>query len=338
MKKNIWIMVMLLGSISFAQEKTKVNIKYYQSGKIKSIILYDKNGFPGDAKYFFENGNIQVIGAWGEGEYTLKGVSSEKVGRWKYYHKNGKLALEGYFLFDKRDGEWRSYNEDGKLTSVFNYDTHIGKNYSKEGYLIGEGKFIDDKLDGEWKNYYNNGKLSVIFVWKENKLLGVKEIYNINGKAMDKGSLKKGNGTINFFDNNGKSVQYKVKDGKIIEIDGELIKEEGINNHEIEVKNKLSKCKIEFNRYVGKEKSFKMQCVSGNCHNGFGTYTWANGEIYSGYWLNNKRNGVGINKFADGRRYDGEWKDDLKHGFGIEVYIDGKISKGNWVNNKFVRE
>ncbi len=51
-------------------------------------------------KNIFLKWNIKIVGAWGKSKHTLNEPSFEKVkGVWKYYHENGKLALEGNFLF-----------------------------------------------------------------------------------------------------------------------------------------------------------------------------------------------------------------------------------------------
>jgi 1-phosphatidylinositol-4-phosphate 5-kinase len=39
----------------------------------------------------------------------------------------------------------------------------------------------------------------------------------------------------------------------------------------------------------------------------YGIYKWANGDIYEGYWLNNKREGYGVLKKVDELTYEGEW-------------------------------
>ena len=41
-------------------------------------------------------------------------------------------------------------------------------------------------------------------------------------------------------------------------------------------------------------------CDAGDCRNGFGTYTWANGNKYVGDYLNDKRGGQGTFTWADG--------------------------------------
>jgi hypothetical protein len=46
-----------------------------------------------------------------------------------------------------------------------------------------------------------------------------------------------------------------------------------------------------------------------NKTHGKGTYTWANGEIYDGEWLQGSKNGFGIFKGTKNDSYIGEWKD-----------------------------
>lgn len=78
-------------------------------------------------------------------------------------------------------------------------------------------------------------------------------------------------------------------------------------------------------------------CVSGDCDNGYGTYTWSTGEKYEGYWKDKMRNGFGTNWFASGAKYTGNWKDDLKDGYGIYEYAPTtKFTKyiGNFVTDK----
>ena len=51
------------------------------------------------------------------------------------------------------------------------------------------------------------------------------------------------------------------------------------------------------------------QCISGNCVNGQGTFTWGNGD-----------------------KYVGEWRNDMMHGQGTYTYSNGTIVKGPWIN------
>jgi len=55
-------------------------------------------------------------------------------------------------------------------------------------------------------------------------------------------------------------------------------------------------------------------CISGNCVNGQGTFT-----------------------SADGRKYVGEWRDGKQHGLGTETSADGSVVTGMWDDGAFLR-
>ena len=61
------------------------------------------------------------------------------------------------------------------------------------------------------------------------------------------------------------------------------------------------------------------QCISGDCENGYGTYTFGKGK-------------------SEGDKYVGEWKDGRKHGQGTYTFSDGRVFQGLWENNKFLGE
>ena len=42
--------------------------------------------------------------------------------------------------------------------------------------------------------------------------------------------------------------------------------------------------------------------------NGYGVYTWNNGDSYSGNWLNGKKHGYGEFRWASGTMWKGEWR------------------------------
>ena len=63
-------------------------------------------------------------------------------------------------------------------------------------------------------------------------------------------------------------------------------------------------------------------CISGDCENGLGTYSWANGDKYVGEWKDGLNHGQGTYTWADGDKYVGEYKDGLMHGQG--TYAWGK--------------
>ena len=77
-------------------------------------------------------------------------------------------------------------------------------------------------------------------------------------------------------------------------------------------------------------------CISGDCENGQGTFSYSVGDKYVGEWKNGLLHGQGTYTSADGDKYVGEWKDGLMHGQGTLTYADGTSQKGLWQNDKFV--
>ncbi len=51
------------------------------------------------------------------------------------------------------------------------------------------------------------------------------------------------------------------------------------------------------------------KCISGDCVNGYGTYTFA-GHKYVGEWKDNNQHGQGTMTFANGDEKVAQWKND----------------------------
>ena len=75
-------------------------------------------------------------------------------------------------------------------------------------------------------------------------------------------------------------------------------------------------------------------CISGNCINGIGTYTWADGAKYVGEYKDDKRQGQGTFTYPDGDKYVGEWKDNKRQGQGTFTYASGVKYVGEWKDDK----
>ncbi|ANS03892.1 serine protease [uncultured Mediterranean phage uvDeep-CGR2-AD3-C191] len=92
--------------------------------------------------------------------------------------------------------------------------------------------------------------------------------------------------------------------------------------------------------------------------NGYGTYTWPNGDKYVGEFRNGKKHGQGTATYADGDKYVGEYRNDKRtgqgtytwpngnkyvgefrngqrHGQGINTKASGLVQEGLWKDNKF---
>ena len=70
------------------------------------------------------------------------------------------------------------------------------------------------------------------------------------------------------------------------------------------------------------------ECISGNCVNGYSTYTWPNGDKYVGEFKDGNFNGQCTYTYSNGDEYVGEWKDGKKNGEGTLIYTDGRTVRG----------
>ncbi|MEM1118943.1 MAG: caspase family protein [Bacteroidota bacterium] len=78
------------------------------------------------------------------------------------------------------------------------------------------------------------------------------------------------------------------------------------------------------------------QCISGNCINGMGTYTYPSGAKYIGDFKNGKMNGWGMCTYSNGSIYKGEWKNGYPHGKGKKLLANKKEWSGRWVQGRAV--
>jgi antitoxin component YwqK of YwqJK toxin-antitoxin module len=167
--------------------------RYYEDGKLQSVLTYDQSGKNANAVFYHPNGKKAA-----EGVYSAQ----KKEGLWKYYspvtdeylvsednysadqrnglsrkfYPSGAVAETLSFIKGTKDGEWIQYYDDGKLCL---------KGFYVNGRLDGafifcfpggstqlEGQYLSDIRAGKWKAYNQDGSLKY-------------EIEYINGKPSD---------------------------------------------------------------------------------------------------------------------------------------------------------
>lgn len=85
-------------------------------------------------------------------------------------------------------------------------------------------------------------------------------------------------------------------------------------------------------------KNYKENKVNGNCTgdctNGFGKYSYSNGDRYWGFFKDSQRYGVGTYSWTNKSAYTGAYTADGKrNGYGIYTYVDGSVFKGLFIND-----
>ena len=197
---------------------------YYDNGQLNTIGNFENGKVEGEVKAFFEDGNLKSIENWKEGKLE---------GEYKSYHDNGQLNRIKFYKNGKEEGEYKDYFDNGQLNRIYFYENGKSegefksyyknngelcttgkyengkkngewKTYNDNGQLYDIGNFVNGELDGEWKLYYDNGQLSKLMAWKKGKLIDIYSCFDKKGKAIDKGTLVNGNGTVFTYDDKGK--------------------------------------------------------------------------------------------------------------------------------------
>jgi hypothetical protein len=83
-------------------------------------------------------------------------------------------------------------------------------------------------------------------------------------------------------------------------------------------------------------------CLEGDCHSGWGVYTYYIGDIYQGryqgYFKDGQRNGKGKFVYANLSKYEGSWFNGKPQGAGAKTSKEGHVQSGIWSGGKLIKE
>lgn len=79
----------------------------------------------------------------------------------------------------------------------------------------------------------------------------------------------------------------------------------------------------------------QIECIKGDCENGYGTCLFPSGSKYVGNFTDSKINGKGILYFSDGNKYIGHWENQYRQGEGRMIFANGDEYFGNFERSKF---
>jgi len=191
-------------------------IKYYKSNKsirykgkfnhgkeIGVFKYYDINNdkTPVIIREFNSDNNFENVSFYSkDGILQSKGKMQGKIriGKWTYYHKDGKTILsEERYVNGKINGESKVYYANGKLTEVMHY--------------------VNGKLNGNYKRYSSRGFLYQDLTYLNGVLSGPAVFYDRkSGKILSRGNFKNNKrvGTWQHFENN-KSIRKSNSSNKL---------------------------------------------------------------------------------------------------------------------------
>jgi len=117
-------------------------------------------------------------------------------GSYKTFYSNGNPQCDCYY-------------KDGLRDSIQNYHYESGKISSISAYRKG-------KREGKISFYYENGQLKKETIYKNDRPWEILNYFDPNGKPLEMGTLKDGNGTYYFYDDKGKRENIELyKNGKL---------------------------------------------------------------------------------------------------------------------------
>ncbi|PCJ85989.1 MAG: hypothetical protein COA57_06890 [Flavobacteriales bacterium] len=189
----------------YSKEGEIINsIIYSEGNKMGEGILNKQSVKQGDWKEYYLDGQLRA-----EGKYD----NGLRIGRWVFYHSNGKVEQEGVFISGERPIRlWKWYYPSGHLLREENF--HMGMEegqlieYSDSGKVITKGEYLGGEKEGIW--FYEMGDHREEGEYRAGRKEGIWKHYYRNGKLSFEGK---------FIDGapDGKHVWYYPKGKKMLE-------------------------------------------------------------------------------------------------------------------------
>jgi len=121
-------------------------------------------------------------------------IAKKRVGRWVYYHRDGKtLMIEENYNNGLLSGEYKLYYKNLQITKLTHYKggrQHGNcKQYTTAGILIEDINYVNGQLHGEAVYYETNGNVKQIGQYEEDLRVGIWEFY-VDGKLTTSKEIK----------------------------------------------------------------------------------------------------------------------------------------------------
>ncbi|MBK8518689.1 MAG: caspase family protein [Saprospiraceae bacterium] len=252
-------------------------------------------------------------------KYTGNFYQNIPSGEGIYRHTDGSI-YEGTFKNGIKNGF-------GKL-SFAGGDVYSGN--FENGVIAGKGSIRyrnGDMYAGQWVNGRANGMGTYIFSegdtyignFLDGSFTGHGKLTRKNGSYFDGNwARNKKHGSGITFTNGSKKVQYFEMNTLISEkpYDGDQISSPFISKNKTENSNDIK------------------DCTSIYCDNEVGMYTYGDGSVYSGPFINGQGEGDGECVYINGDKYTGGWKNHGPHGKGTMHFKSGNTYTAIWEYGK----
>jgi antitoxin component YwqK of YwqJK toxin-antitoxin module len=204
---------------------------FYESGKIMLETEFVFGEKQGSCKEYHENGKLftetyyyhglpwNIVSIVDSNGVVLDaGTFKDGTGILKVYTVDGKLYSSTTYLYGIKNGETLIYYPNGQVRQQLTYQNGLlegtQKLFLENGSLESESNLEDGLYQGYSVIYHDNGEMWIKRFYIDNYLYEVEFNHDRNGKERDKGTLKKGNGTMLRYDENEKMIfVYEYQNG-----------------------------------------------------------------------------------------------------------------------------
>lgn len=216
-------------------------LKYYEHSVVPRYKGYFVHGRPvGKFVYYFQSNKIKAI---------ILHDSVSDYAKAYYYFRNKKVAAFGIYHGKKKDSVWTEFSPNGDITSRTSYKNgkldgvkiiYYGSDVTKDAkgtMILSKTTFKNGVADGPFSTYFDDGTTKSKGVYKNGEKEGVVKSYNPNGTLMMINRFKGGvrHGWWISYDDSGKEngrTYYKDGDplsGKSLKKYMAELKAKGIN-------------------------------------------------------------------------------------------------------------
>jgi antitoxin component YwqK of YwqJK toxin-antitoxin module len=178
------VVLILLFSLFISVSCQKTEKAFYPDGSPKSSIPKDRHGrLNGEAKWWYENGSIQIIADYKNGQLD---------GEITRFTETGRKQSESSYIHGRKNGLEAEWNINGEISveKTYRNDTLDGicRQYDEQGNKIVEGNYKDGFFEGRWLYFNSTGTLIGEGDFKRGN--GAKLSWNEEGKLIGKATYR----------------------------------------------------------------------------------------------------------------------------------------------------
>jgi hypothetical protein len=293
----------------------------------KEGLLIKKSDYSGDNTYTYKNGVLVSDAASYSIKTTEKGYVTFKEVR---YTIEEFTYNEKDLLISAVETRKASYNKPEVInTTKYEYDT--------QNRVIKEIKYTDGLVKKttlfNYKKVENTVQVTKI-ITEANKDPYKNEYHYLNGRLVlvkdqySETPLK----IVIKLDAKGNSIEDKHISGEVLD----TFKHTIVYHSDGNTTTNSSNNKEDSSSTTSKNVAQSENCISGDCINGYGEYKFSSGGgTFKGFFTNKTLNGYGTLDFANGDNYSGNFVDGKKNGFGIYSWSTSNTQYyGEWKNDK----